>query len=150
MYGQTGAGKTYTMLGDYSTDINAVSSIQSRPKTPNRYTNKYEKELHSALERVSSHKNLKQSLQKPVLNSANCNNKSSASFKTLTKKSFIVKHKKTDGEQTYQRKKPASIDITTDDTDEARLRMRLTEQSCLDVGLDKLEVTFKQKNIKSW
>ena len=23
MYGQTGAGKTYTMLGDYSVDINA-------------------------------------------------------------------------------------------------------------------------------
>lgn len=25
MYGQTGAGKTYTMLGDYSVDINASS-----------------------------------------------------------------------------------------------------------------------------
>ena len=26
MYGQTGAGKTYTMLGDYSTDINTTSN----------------------------------------------------------------------------------------------------------------------------
>lgn len=26
MYGQTGAGKTYTMLGDYSTDINTTTN----------------------------------------------------------------------------------------------------------------------------
>jgi len=36
MYGQTGAGKTHTMLGDYSTDIlKPVQSVQ-RPKTPSR------------------------------------------------------------------------------------------------------------------
>jgi chromosomal replication initiation ATPase DnaA len=33
MYGQTGAGKTHTMLGDYSADILQKATVQ-RPKTP--------------------------------------------------------------------------------------------------------------------
>jgi hypothetical protein len=40
MYGQTGAGKTYTMLGDYSQEVaaagNARASSQTRNKTPSR------------------------------------------------------------------------------------------------------------------
>lgn len=38
MYGQTGAGKTYTMLGDYSSEVTqhrSAGGVNLRNKTPN-------------------------------------------------------------------------------------------------------------------
>lgn len=49
MYGQTGAGKTHTMLGDYSADILQHSVQPVRPKTPNRYNRKDAQELAAAM-----------------------------------------------------------------------------------------------------
>ncbi len=49
--------------------------------------------------------------------------------KSSTKKSLLVKQK------------PASLNLTTDDTDD-RIKLRLSEPS--DVELEKLEVTFKK------
>lgn len=49
--------------------------------------------------------------------------------KSSTKKSLVIKQK------------PASLNLTTDDTDD-RIKLRLSEPS--DVELEKLEVTFKK------
>ena len=38
LYGQTGAGKTYTMMGDYSEEIMQVNLSQKRNTTPTKYS----------------------------------------------------------------------------------------------------------------
>jgi len=64
-----------------------------------------------------------------VLNSLINLKQTPLAVKGSTKKSLLVKQK------------PASLNLTTDDTDD-RIRLRLTEPS--DVELEKLEVTFKK------
>ena len=100
--------------------------------------------MFSAFERVSSFKNLKQNLTKPVLNSLSNEKGSQGPFKTFYKKQLLVKNKLLPEDQTSQHSKVSSLNITTDDIEEARLRMRLSEHY-QEAELDKLEVTFKKK-----
>jgi hypothetical protein len=64
-----------------------------------------------------------------VLNSLTNIKHTPLAVKSSSKKSLLVKQK------------PASLNLTTDDTDD-RIKLRLSEPS--DVELEKLEVTFKK------
>jgi hypothetical protein len=55
MYGQTGAGKTYTMLGDYSSEIMKKakgSCSKNKAKTPMRNSSKLEESVPFSIDRM--------------------------------------------------------------------------------------------------
>lgn len=69
-------------------------------------------------------------------------------FKTFYKKQLVVKSKAAQDDTVSQPSKGSSLNITADECDEARVKMRTSDHN-QESGLDKLEVTFKHKKAQN-